>query len=87
MKAERTRNIGWRVTLAGVGINLALGVVYAWSVISGAIPESWGWSQFEKTLPYSLAVLVFALTMVPAGRLQASQRPRRPELPRRRSSR
>ncbi|MEN8150437.1 MAG: OFA family MFS transporter [Planctomycetota bacterium] len=76
MNSEHIKNIGWRVTLAGVGINLALGVVYAWSVISGAIPDSWGWSQFEKTLPYSLAVLVFALTMVPAGRLQDRFGPR-----------
>jgi len=76
MSAEHAKNIGWRVTMAGVGINLALGVVYAWSVISGAIPESWGWSETDKGLPYSLAVLTFALTMVPAGRLQDRFGPR-----------
>ena len=76
MSAERTKNIGWRVTMAGVGINLALGVVYAWSVIGGAIPESWGWSRFQTALPYSFAVLFFALTMVPAGRLQDRFGPR-----------
>jgi OFA family oxalate/formate antiporter-like MFS transporter len=76
MNPEKVRNLGWRVTMAGVGINLALGVVYAWSVISSAIPESWGWSQQEKTLPYSLALLFFALFMVPAGRLQDRFGPR-----------
>lgn len=34
-----TRN-GWIVTLAGTGINLALGVLYAWSVIKNGIPDS-----------------------------------------------
>lgn len=29
-------NKGWTVTLAGIGINLALGVLYTWSVIKKA---------------------------------------------------
>ena len=33
---------GWRVTFAGTGINLALGVLYTWSVIKAAIPMEWG---------------------------------------------
>ncbi len=61
---------GWIVALAGTGINLALGILYAWSVIKGGIPDSWGWSNADKALPYSVACIVFALAMVPAGRLQ-----------------
>jgi MFS transporter, OFA family, oxalate/formate antiporter len=70
MEAIGTSRQGWRVTAAGTGINLALGVLYTWSVISGAIPESWGWNQADKSLPYAVACFVFALTMIPAGRLQ-----------------
>ncbi len=28
---------GWRVTFAGMGINLALGILYTWSIIAGGI--------------------------------------------------
>jgi len=70
------KNRGVRVTLAGLGINLALGILYTWSVIKAGIPGDWEWSDFEKTLPYSTAVLVFSLMMVPAGRLQDRIGPR-----------
>jgi len=67
---------GWRVTFAGMGINLALGILYTWSVISGGIPEEWGWSQGDKSLPYSVCCLIFCIVMVPAGRLQDKFGPR-----------
>jgi MFS transporter, OFA family, oxalate/formate antiporter len=67
---------GWRVTLAGTGINLGLGILYTWSVISGSIPASWHWSDADKALPYSIACLVFSLSMIPAGRLQDKIGPR-----------
>ena len=67
---------GWRVTFAAMGINLALGVLYTWSVISKGIPESWNWTETQKSWPYMLACLVFSLIMVPAGRLQDRFGPR-----------
>lgn len=70
------KNKGWTVTLAGIGVNLALGVLYTWSVIKKAIPAEWGWSDADKALPYSIACIVFALVMVPAGRLQDRIGPR-----------
>ena len=70
------KNRGWVVTCAGMGINLALGVLYTWSVIKKAIPAEWGWSDADKALPYSIACIVFALVMVPAGRLQDRIGPR-----------
>ncbi|MGD0088401.1 MAG: OFA family MFS transporter [Planctomycetota bacterium] len=73
---EPVKNLGWRVTFAGTGINLALGVLYAWSTLKKEIPASWGWSDFQKNLPYSICCLVFALTMVPAGRAQDRIGPR-----------
>ena len=70
------KNHGVRVTLAAVGINLALGILYTWSVFSKLIPEDWGWSEADKSLPYAVACLVFSLMMVPAGRLQDRIGPR-----------
>ncbi len=67
---ENARNLGWQVVFAGMGINLAFGVLYTWSVISKAIPAEWGWKEVDKSWPYSVACLVFALMTVPGGRLQ-----------------
>ncbi len=69
-------NHGWRVTFAGMGINLALGILYTWSVIAGGVPKEWGWDQSDKAWPYSIACLVFCLIMVPAGRMQDRLSPR-----------
>ena len=75
-KKPNGRNPGWTVTLAGTGINLALGILYTWSVISKGIPEDWGWSEADKSWPYAIACLIFSLIMVPAGRMQDKMGPR-----------
>ena len=69
-------NRGWIVTFAGTGINLALGVLYAWSVISKQITKEWGWNETQAALPYSVAIAMFAFMMVPAGRMQDKLGPR-----------
>ena len=71
-----TANLGWRVVWAGLGINLALGILYSWSVISKGVPAEWGWTQADKSWPYAVACLVFCLVMVPAGRMQDRLGPR-----------
>ncbi|MHC4120549.1 MAG: L-lactate MFS transporter [Planctomycetota bacterium] len=70
------KNHGWQVTFAGMGINLALGILYTWSVISKRVPEEWGWNEDDKSLPYMVACLVFSLIMVAAGRMQDKLGPR-----------
>src|SRR3989339_482860 len=70
------KNLGWRVTFAGMGINLALGILYTWSVISKGVPAEWGWSETDKSLPYMFACLIFSIVMVPAGRMQDKISPR-----------
>ena len=72
---------GWIVTLAGVGLNLALGILYAWSVFAKQLTEpiekgGFGWTRTQATLPYTIAIACFALMMVPAGRLQDKLGPR-----------
>ena len=76
MSEEQIKNHGWSVTFAGMGINLALGILYTWSVISKGIPSEWGWNESDKSWPYSVACLVFCLIMVPAGRMQDKLSPR-----------
>lgn len=72
---------GWLVTVAGIGLNLALGILYAWSVFAKQLTEplergGFGWSRTQATLPYTLAIACFAVMMVPAGRLQDRLGPR-----------
>ncbi len=69
-------NRGWIVTFSGTGINLALGILYTWSVIKGGIPDSWGWTNADKALPYALACIFFSVAMIPAGKLQDKIGPR-----------
>jgi nitrate/nitrite transporter NarK len=71
-----TRNHGWTVTFAGLGINLALGILYAWSLIKGKIGESFGWEKERLNDPYAACCLVFAFAMILAGRCQDKFGPR-----------
>jgi len=69
-------NKGWRVALAGLGINLALGVLYTWSMFKGAIEKDFGWKGSQLNDPYALCCLVFAFSMILAGRCQDKFGPR-----------
>lgn len=73
---KTTDRRGWVVTLAGLGINLALGVLYSWSVVAKALVSDWGWTTGQASLPYAFAVGTFALAMVVAGRAQDRFGPR-----------
>jgi MFS family permease len=64
-----------------MGLNLALGILYAWSVFAKQLAEplekgGFGWTKTQATLPYTIAIACFALMMVPAGRLQDRLGPR-----------
>ncbi|MDI6816769.1 MAG: OFA family MFS transporter [Actinomycetota bacterium] len=72
---------GWIVTFSGTAVNLALGVLYSWSIIAKSmkVPVSdggWGWSATQTQLPYAVACGVFAIMMVFAGRAQDKFGPR-----------
>lgn len=71
-----TRHMGWRVALAGLGINLSLGVLYTWSMFKGVIEKEFGWKGSQLNDPYALCCLVFAFTMIVAGRCQDRFGPR-----------
>nr|HPI76449.1 MFS transporter [bacterium] len=74
--SKQSSSYGWVVTFAGTGINLALGALYAWSVFKKPLASAFDLSDKSTALPYSVAIIVFALMMVPAGRLQDKIGPR-----------
>jgi len=75
-ESRTSYNRGWLVTFAGTGINLALGVLYTWSMFKEAIGKEFGWKGEQLNDPYALCCLVFAFAMILAGRFQDKMGPR-----------
>ncbi len=81
---QRTMHKGVIVTAAGTGINLALGVLYTWSIFKGAIkqsiqaggPGAFQWNPATLNDPYAVCCIVFACMMIVAGRIQDTFGPR-----------
>ncbi|MCK5255675.1 MAG: MFS transporter, partial [Deltaproteobacteria bacterium] len=71
-------NRGWTVTFSGMGINLALGILYTWSIFKGAIVKSietggkgaFNWELASLNDPYAVCCIVFAFAMILAGKCQ-----------------
>jgi len=86
--SETSSKKGWQVVMAGTGINLALGVLYAWSIFKGAIiasikkggPDAFTWSLASVNDPYALCCLCFAFSMIIAGKCQDKMGPARTAL-------
>lgn len=77
-------NKGWIVTFAGLGINLALGILYTWSIFKASILESiesggpggFSWDTAAINDPYAVCCIVFAFSMILAGKCQDRLGPR-----------
>jgi MFS family permease len=86
--AATSNKKGWQVTMSGLGINLALGVLYAWSIFKGAIKSSiekggdgaFTWSLSSINDPYAVCCLMFAFAMIIAGKCQDKLGPARTAL-------
>lgn len=60
----------WTVVLGGFLLALMGGLSYSWGVFVEPLQNSFGWSKSSSMLPLSVFMIVFALTMIPAGKLQ-----------------
>ncbi|MBW1635058.1 MAG: OFA family MFS transporter [Deltaproteobacteria bacterium] len=74
----------WVTVFAGMSINLCLGILYAWSIWKSALVNTEkvgetmtginaGWTYLnnaQAATPFSLCVIIFALLMIPGGRIQ-----------------
>ncbi len=74
MNAEGQINRWWRV-VGGLSMNLALGSLYAWSVFVAPLEKEFGWKRADTSLIFTIAVFVFAISFVLAGRLQDKKGP------------
>ncbi|BCL60374.1 MFS transporter [Desulfomarina profundi] len=74
----------WVTVFAGMSINLCLGILYAWSIWKSALVNvdkageimtgmNAGWAYLnnaQAATPFSICVIIFALLMIPGGRIQ-----------------
>jgi OFA family oxalate/formate antiporter-like MFS transporter len=81
---EKVPAQAWITTFAGTAINLCLGILYAWSIwksalvdvnkageVMGGINAGWTYlTNAQAATPFSLCVIVFAILMIPGGRIQ-----------------
>ena len=67
--AENPISRWWRV-VGGLSMNLALGSLYAWSVFVAPLEKQFGWKRADTSSVFGVAVIVFALSFIVAGRLQ-----------------
>ncbi len=83
---EKVPTQAWITTFSGTAINLCLGILYAWSIWKSALVDvtkagqtmdpngiNAGWvylTNAEAATPFSLCVIIFALLMIPGGRIQ-----------------
>lgn len=90
--ADQVPGKAWVVTFCGTAVNLCLGILYAWSIWAGALVpkdlkmagtamtglnEGWVYlTNAEAATPFSLCVLIFALFMIPGGKVQDKISPR-----------
>lgn len=65
------------ILLAGIGVNLSIGVLYAWSVFKDSLVDELGWTATQASTPYSVAIVVFSIATLAAGVLQDRIGPRK----------
>jgi len=59
----------WRL-LGGVLMTLALGTLYAWSVFVTPLEKEFGWKRAQTSTVFTFAAVMFAASLLLAGRLQ-----------------
>ena len=70
----------WSIPFAGFLLSLMGGFSYAWGVFILPMEERFGWTKAQSTLPFTVFMVVFAIFMIPAGRMQDKIGPRKVSL-------
>ncbi|UCH27883.1 MAG: OFA family MFS transporter [Trueperaceae bacterium] len=67
----------WTIIVGALLVQIILGTVYAFSVFVAPLELEFGWGRATTQWAFSFALAAFAITMIPAGRLQDRYGPRR----------
>jgi len=71
-----TQNKATIILIAGLLINLSIGVLYAWSIINTKLVEVFGWTSSQAGLPFTIAIVSFSFGAFFGGRIQDKIGPR-----------
>jgi len=79
MQSSQSVKVGnrWTVIIGAFIVQVILGTVYAFSVFVLPLEMEFGWSRITTQLAFSVALVTFAIVMIPAGRLQDKFGPRK----------
>ncbi len=70
-------NRKYLVLIAAIIYNLSIGVLYSWSIVKSSLVTNLHWSETYATLPYTIAIVTFALSLFIGGMIQDKYGPRR----------
>ena len=75
MGSKVTRN-RWLIALAGIGVHICIGSVYAWSVFSKPLQSAFGWSLKEANFTFGLAIFTLGISAAFMGHVVERHGPR-----------
>lgn len=67
----------WTILLGGFLLSLMGGMSYSWGSFVVPLVTEWGWTNTQAVLPFTVLIIVFAITMIPAGWIQDKIGPRK----------
>jgi OFA family oxalate/formate antiporter-like MFS transporter len=70
-------NKRWTILLGGFLLSLMGGMSYSWGSFVVPLVDDWGWTTTQAVLPFTVLIIVFAITMIPAGWVQDKIGPRK----------
>lgn len=71
-----SRRKAWGVLGTSISINIIIGILYIWSIISKALINDLHWSGKQASLPYTVVTITFVISMTIFGKLQDTRGPR-----------
>lgn len=75
--SEHEKQRRWTILLSGFLLSLMGGMSYAWGSFVVPLVKDWGWTATQAVLPFTVLIIVFAITMIPAGWVQDKIGPRK----------
>ena len=67
----------WIVLFGGFLLSLMGGMSYAWGSFVLPLVRDWGWTTAQANMPFTVMIIVFSISMIPAGWLQYRFGPRK----------
>lgn len=67
----------WTILMGGFLLSLMGGMSYAWGSFVVPLTRDWGWTNAQANMPFTVMIIVFSITMIPAGWIQDKIGPRK----------